>query len=121
MDVRLYTFEAKPTLLNAWRRLHYHAASDIRQEWRHAFGCLGRSRRHQFNGPVEIIVHHEVKSRLCDVGAPMECVKAAIDGLVDAGVIPDDTPEFLHSLTFCAPIKTGRDAITLEVKSAPVH
>jgi ribosome-binding factor A len=35
-----------------------------------------------------------------DVGACFPAVKAAIDGLVDASVVPDDSPEFVRSLTF---------------------
>jgi hypothetical protein len=41
-------------------------------------------------------------------------VKAAIDGLVDAGVIQDDTPEFLPKILFCAPEK-GREALRLVI------
>jgi hypothetical protein len=35
-----------------------------------------------------------------DVGACMPAVKAAIDGIVDAGILEDDGPEFVVELTF---------------------
>lgn len=111
-----YTYEAKAVLLNSWRRLHHFRAAEIRKEWRTAFYWLAKESPSKFVGPVEITVIHETKGRLCDVGAPMECVKAAIDGLVDAGVIADDSSHYLHALTFIAPTKTGRDAITLLVE-----
>lgn len=38
-----------------------------------------------------------------DVGACLPSVKAAIDGLVDAHVVPDDTPVHVCRLTFHAP------------------
>jgi hypothetical protein len=114
-----YEYEARPVLLNAWRGLHFQKCAAIRREWREAFGYLGISKRLRFDEPVDIIVHHECKGRLPDVGSSMECVKAAVDGLVDAKVIPDDTPKWLKSLTFLAPVKAGHDAIILEVKKAP--
>jgi glycine/serine hydroxymethyltransferase len=38
-----------------------------------------------------------------DVGACFPSAKAAIDGLVHAGVLPDDTPDHVCSLTFHQP------------------
>jgi len=54
-----------------------------------------------------------------DIGACMPAVKAAIDGLVDAGLVPDDTPEYVVSLTFLPVRVVGRDALELTVEAAP--
>lgn len=42
-------------------------------------------------------------------------VKAAIDGLVDAGVLPGDTPRHLRSLVQHAPVR-GADALVLHLR-----
>jgi hypothetical protein len=55
---------------------------------------------------------------LQDVAACNPAVKAAIDGLVDAGIVPDDSPAYLRSVEFLAPMK-GRDALTLYVYGEP--
>ena len=37
-----------------------------------------------------------------DIGAQFPTAKAALDGLVDAGGIPDDSPDFVREITFLA-------------------
>ena len=92
--------------------------SKIRKEWREAFTWLYRSNPKEFRGErVEIVVHHEVKGRWQDPVSCAECFKAALDGLVDGGLIEDDSPQYVRSVTFMQPIKTGRDALTLTVRS----
>jgi hypothetical protein len=113
-----YTYEAKPVTLNKWRTLHYMQCSKIRREWREAFHYLYLANPQAFRGEqVEIIVEHEVKGRWQDPVSCAECFKAALDGLVDGGMIVDDSPEYVRSVTFMMPVKTGRDALTLRVRS----
>jgi len=45
----------------------------------------------------------------------MPAVKATIDGLVDGGLIPDDTPDHLVALTFLPPDVCGRNGLRVEV------
>lgn len=52
--------------------------------------------------------------RLQDVAACNPSVKAAIDGIVDAGVLPDDSSEYVRSITFTAP-QRGRNALVLHI------
>lgn len=54
-----------------------------------------------------------------DVGACYPAVKAAIDGLVDAQVIPDDNPKHLDAITFHAPQVVGRDGLRLVISEVP--
>ena len=49
----------------------------------------------------------QARGRLADVAGPYPAVKAAVDGLVDAGILPDDSPEFLASLVQTAPVRSG--------------
>lgn len=39
-----------------------------------------------------------------DVGGCLPTAKACVDGLVDAGVLPDDGPEYVRRLCFVAPV-----------------
>ena len=53
-----------------------------------------------------------------DVGACVRGVKGAIDGLVDAGILADDTPEYVLSLEFlpaALQAETDELVLTLEV------
>lgn len=52
---------------------------------------------------------------LQDIGACMPAVKAVIDGFVDGGLIPDDTPEHLRALTFLPPDICGRNGLRVVV------
>lgn len=55
--------------------------------------------------------------RTQDVAACFPAVKAAIDGLRDAGVITDDGPDIVVQLTFDAPsCSRGRDALEVTVE-----
>ena len=51
-----------------------------------------------------------------DCGACYPTVKAAIDGIVDAGVIADDNPDHLLSITFYPVDIAGRNGLRLIVK-----
>lgn len=66
---------------------------------------------------MSVVVHVEAKDRRyrTDVGNVLPSVKAAVDGLVDSGLIPDDTDRHLVRLTFTPTQVTGRDALVLEV------
>ena len=64
---------------------------------------------------VTVTPHLATRRGMQDVAGCFPAAKAAIDGLVDAGVIPDDTPEHLASLTFLAPVVGHGDALELVV------
>jgi hypothetical protein len=55
------------------------------------------------------------RGRLQDTAACNPSVKAAIDGLVDAGVVPDDTGQHVREITFL-PCVRGDDALTIIIK-----
>ena len=58
---------------------------------------------------------HQKGGRSQDVGACNPAVKAAIDGLVDAGVLPDDSPEFVKSLVYLPP-KKDKNSLVLYIR-----
>lgn len=67
------------------------------------------------HAPVSVRVEHLRKNRsaMPDVGAPLLAVKAVIDGLVDAGVLPGDDPRYVQRLTFVAPEVVGWHGLRL--------
>ena len=75
-------------------------------------------------GTVSVIVTHLRKTRasLPDVGSPMLAVKAIIDGVVDAGVLPEDGPSVVRRLVFEAPLVVGFHGLRVEVlEDGAVH
>jgi len=71
--------------------------------------------------PVTVTVEHLRKNRasLPDTGAPILAVKAVIDGLVEAGILPDDGPEFVVELLFLAPIIVGWQGLRVTLAEVP--
>ncbi len=69
-------------------------------------------------GPVTVTVTHLRPSRggLPDTGAPFYAAKAVIDGLVDAGVLPEDGPAVVRRLTFEAPEIVGHHGLRVVVR-----
>jgi hypothetical protein len=53
-----------------------------------------------------------------DTGACFPAAKAAIDGLVDAGVVEDDTAKQVVQIDFHAPLVDGVDGLRLMIRSA---
>lgn len=116
------TYGDRPWLLNAERAGgargiggHFGRA-ELVATWRTAYAqlCLAEPVPPLQWIEVEAIQHCRDR-RMPDIGACFPAVKAAIDGIVDAGVIPDDNPEYLRGLTFRPPVCEGRDALVLKV------
>lgn len=99
-------------------------ANEIK-DWRAWAGTLMIGSRGQtlvtLKPPVEVTVFHLRKNRAAvpDTGAPMFAVKAILDGLVDAGALPDDGPEYVRRLIFEAPRITGFQGLRISVQ--PLH
>ncbi len=112
-------YEQRPVSLNAERKKHWTARQKTSAEWREAFAVLAVTK----GVPalpyisVDVVVEQKGNGKLQDVGNCYPSAKAAIDGLVDAGVIPDDTPEHLLSIKFFAPERSDRNCLTIIVRS----
>lgn len=109
------TYEKRPDFtLNNERRAHHMVRARIVKEWRQAFCDLARDAMLPSMEQVEITVQPYVLNGRYrqDVGACFPHVKAAIDGLVDAGVLVDDHASIVVKLTFLAP-QMGRDALEI--------
>lgn len=107
-----YTYRARPWTLNAERRgsNHWSQTRTKTAEWRQAFWGLGLEKRIRYSS-VDITVEVQMRHPVADTGACFPAVKAAIDGLVDAGVLPGDTGQFVRSIRFVAPIRATKDQV----------
>jgi crossover junction endodeoxyribonuclease RusA len=111
----------RPTTLNQERKTNNWGkrASDTKW-WREQFcrcaleaGIPAHQRLH-----VSVYPLHKNGRSPQDVAACFPAAKAGIDGLVDAGVIEDDTPDILVRIDFYAPVIDGVDGLRLVVQGA---
>lgn len=119
MDGRQWTLthSQRPWTANSERRWHYQKRAAVVREWRTAFAWLARAERIPNLYRVSICAQPLALSRRWrpDVAACYPAVKAAIDGLVDAGVIPDDDDSHLTALTFL-PVKVcGKEGLEITI------
>ena len=97
---------------NRWQR------AELVKTWRSAFHVLAKSEWMPEMEWISVTVEpHQKGGRLQDVGACHPAVKAAIDGVVDAGVLPDDSPKYMKSLIFLAP-QNDRNSLVLYIRGA---
>lgn len=118
VTVRLVWPDA-PLTMNAARLLHHRSWSKRVKEWRDAFQQLAQGCP-RLAWCDETIDHETATRRRVDIAACAPSEKAAIDGVVLAGVLEDDSAEFIRTKLFRPPTYTGRDAlvITLEGPAA---
>ncbi len=109
--------DERPWTTNAERRWHHHKRASLVKETRGRFYWLAKEAKLPSLRKIEVSAVPLTKSRrsMQDVGACLPAVKAAIDGLVDAGVVPDDSPEYLDKLTFYAPRVGDKEGLRIEI------
>jgi hypothetical protein len=114
------TYDVRPWTLNNERKLHHMTRAKIVKEWRQAYCELAQKAMMPAMSAVEVVAQPYVLNARYrqDVGACFPAVKAAIDGVVDAGVLIDDNAKIVLKLSFLAPLM-GHDALEvtfIEVK-----
>lgn len=104
--------------MNAERSAHHFRRAALTKRWRQAFAVLARAERIPRLERVAVIATPRMQNRrgLQDTGGCFPAVKAAIDGLRDAGVIEDDGPDVVETLVFCAPVIGEGDGLTLTIE-----
>lgn len=113
-------YSARPWTTNAERSGNRWDRAKKTKEWRGAFHLLALEQKQVPLEWCEIIVEPWLKNRsgVQDTGACHPAAKAAIDGIVDSGILEDDTPDIVRSITYRAP-KIGRDALVLIITGEP--
>lgn len=110
----------RPWTANAERRWHHHKRASMVRSWREAFFWLSKHGKVPRLDRATVVAQPLARTRrsLPDVGACYPAVKAAVDGIVDAGVLEDDDASHLLSLTFLPCEVVGRDGLKLTILEA---
>lgn len=104
-------------MLNANDRDHWRVTSPIRKNWREKGELLGIKARVKDLGwqhaQIDAYIHRPISSR-SDAGNFYPTVKPIIDGLIDAGLLPDDNDDHLAG-PFLHKGEKGPYAVTLVI------
>lgn len=112
----ILSYPHKPLTTNAERAGNRWARASSVREWRTAFASLAKEEQIPPMRWINVTVQpFQKRGPLQDTAACNPSVKAAIDGLVDAGVVPDDTGEHVREITFL-PCVRGEDSLSLIIR-----
>ena len=101
----LFCFHPPATAITLNQRHHWAAHARLVKEWRTAGMLYARKARIGPQPPSRIAVTLPVTGRRRrDPHNWTPTVKAIVDGLVDAGVIRDDSGEFVDAVTYRRPV-----------------
>jgi hypothetical protein len=112
-------FPERPWTTNAERKGNKWDRHRLVKQWRGGFYWLAKNAEipplHWAQFTIEPYQHG---GRLQDTGAQHPAVKAAIDGLVDAKVLVDDSPEYVRYIKYL-PTQRGKNSLVLIVEGEP--
>lgn len=108
----LLVIPMRPTLTNAVHNMHFRKASADRKKWRAMGLHLAELAQVPPLASIEVTCWGVYPGgRLPDPDACAPSLKGVLDGIVDAGVIPDDTGEWVKAITYLPAVKEkGVDA-----------
>jgi hypothetical protein len=118
---RLTDTGARPLTVNVARTLHHQTWGTRNRETRGRWHYLALEAKvpRLERIAVEVLPLHADRRSPQDVAACAPAAKAAIDGLVDAGVLADDDAPHLASITFLPPEVGGVDGMALRFWEVP--
>jgi crossover junction endodeoxyribonuclease RusA len=100
---------------------HWSSYAGMKAQWRGDFKLLALEAKIPPCQWIKVNVHQFCDSeRMPDPGNIFPAIKAAIDGLVDARVIPKDTRKYVHFIGFWAPLRGERSEVALRIEGDPV-
>jgi crossover junction endodeoxyribonuclease RusA len=105
---------------NRERSGHWHTRADIVRQTRESAYWLAKQM--WIPAMEKVIVEfypHQAKGRLADAGAHLPSAKAALDGIVDAGVLPDDSPKYVVMMAMHAPQRADKDRMDVVLVPCP--
>lgn len=107
-------YNKRPWTINAERRMHYQTRAALVREWRESFMILARANSVPiYDKAVLIVQPHHIKGPLQDVDACHPAAKAAIDGLVDAGVLKGDGPAHVIEIRYMASLPDSSEGLSI--------
>jgi crossover junction endodeoxyribonuclease RusA len=119
-------YRARPWLLNEERAGGkrgvggHRGRATLTREWRDAFAELALLHKVPPLETLEVEVFPICRDRRrSDVGNVYPAAKAAIDGLVDGGIVPDDSDDYVQALMFRPSLILGYSALRVIVTGTP--
>lgn len=111
------TDRTRPWTANAERRWHHHERARHVREARERWRWLTTAERVPHLEAISIVAQPLSSTRRWrpDVAACFPTVKAAIDGIVDAGVIDDDDDRHLFAVTFLPVLHGNIDGLRVTI------
>jgi crossover junction endodeoxyribonuclease RusA len=107
--------------MNAAKSTHFRTWAKLTAAWRDAM--CERAQLLEIPATTSRVgiecVPHQAGGNLADPGAHMPCLKACIDGLRDAGVLADDTGEFVAWVMLHAPVKGPGAGMVIDLVPVP--
>ncbi len=113
----------RPLTANRVRRIvNRHQLAALTCAWHDAGTVLARANRIPRLDGVHVYAwgRYPDGRSLPDADAVAPAVKAVVDGIVAAGVLPDDKPPHVQAVTYCAPVVAPGLPPALVVRLVPV-
>ena len=103
--------------INSNHRTHRMVEARRVSAWRAAAKDAADDRNH-FNGPAHITAtFHKTRAGRWDAGNLYPTAKAIVDGLVDAGILVDDSNEYVIGPDMRAGEKRDTASVVIEIKA----
>lgn len=121
-DAYVLVVSAPCSFLNANHRLHWAVKHKLTRAWRQQTHWAAKSAHlPTFDGPVSITatIHRDHNRGRWDVGNLAPTAKAAVDGLVDAGVLVDDSNRYVTGPDMRAGEPWADAALVLTIRRQP--
>ena len=114
--IELSLMGRRPISLNQERNQHFRKRVEDTKWWREGFAWAAIEAGMPKLTAAEIVVQPVLENRRWqDTAACFPSAKAAIDGLIDARVLEDDTPDIVPSITFKRPILGAQAGLRLTI------
>lgn len=114
--IELSLMGRRPISLNQERNQHFRKRVEDTKWWREGFAWAAIEAGMPELTAAEIVVQPVLENRRWqDTAACFPSAKAAIDGLIDARVLEDDTPDIVPSITFRRPILGPQPGLRLTI------
>ena len=115
----LFRFDSAPVTTNAERASNRFVRADFTKNWR-TLGFVAARNLPKAQWLSVIVEPFQEKGRLQDVGACNPSVKAVIDGIVDAKVIPDDSADYVKEIRFLPP-QRSKNGLVIKLVLMPAN
>lgn len=94
-----FVWPERAVTVNELIRMHWRKVAEFTARWRQAFKLMSQGCEPLAWCNVTVQYVHG-SNRKMDVAAEALAVKAALDGIVDGKVLPDDNPAYVRSVKF---------------------